>query len=59
MAANYWMIVTSPENIATTRALGYTMQGLKKSCPMSGRAIPPSKRTVKACRPSGSPCSGS
>ena len=26
----YWMIVTSPENIATTRALGYTMQGLKK-----------------------------
>jgi hypothetical protein len=48
MAANYWMIVTSPENIATTRALGYTMQGLKKPCPLSGRASTASHCAVKA-----------
>ena len=48
MAVNYWLIVTSPENVATTRELGYTMQGIKKSCTMSGRAIAPSSRTVKA-----------
>jgi hypothetical protein len=29
MATNHWLIVTSPENIATTRDLGYTLQGFK------------------------------
>lgn len=26
---NYWIIVGSPENFATTRALGFTLQGIK------------------------------
>lgn len=25
----YWMLVTSPENFATTRGLGFTIQGIK------------------------------
>jgi hypothetical protein len=29
MATNYWLIVTSPENIATTRSIGFTVQGIK------------------------------
>jgi hypothetical protein len=29
MAATYWMIVTSPDNFARTRDLGFTVQGIK------------------------------
>ena len=48
MATNYWLIVTSPENIATTHDLGYTMQGFKKPRALSGRASSASHCTVKA-----------
>ena len=48
MATNHWLIVTSPENIATTRALGFTMQGVKKPCSLSGSVIAASHCTVKA-----------
>jgi hypothetical protein len=46
MAANYWMIVTSPENIATTRALGYTMQGLKSRHRKKAERMRPGDRMV-------------
>jgi hypothetical protein len=46
MAASYWMIVTSPENIATTRALGYTMQGLKSRHRKKAERMQPGDRMV-------------
>ena len=48
MATNYWLIVTSPENIATTPELGFTMQGLKKPRLLSEGASTASYCTVKA-----------
>jgi len=46
MAANYWLIVTSPENIATTRDLGYTMQGLKSRHRKKAEKMQPGDRMV-------------
>ena len=47
MAASYWLVVTSPENIATTRSLHFTMQGIKKPRPLSSRDRAASHLTVK------------
>ena len=46
MAANYWMIVTSPENIATTRSLGFTMQGIKSRHRKKAERMQPGDRMV-------------
>jgi hypothetical protein len=46
MATNHWLIVTSPENIATTRDLGYTLQGFKNPRPLSDSANTASHCTV-------------
>ena len=46
MATSYWMIVTSPENIATTRALGFTMQGLKSRHRKKAERMQPGDRMV-------------
>jgi hypothetical protein len=46
MATNYWMIVTSPDNIATTRSLGYTMQGLKSRHRKKAERMQPGDRMV-------------
>jgi hypothetical protein len=46
MATNYWLIVTSPENIATTRELGYTMQGIKRRHRKKAERMQPGDRMV-------------
>jgi len=46
MAVNYWLIVTSPENIATTRELGFTMQGLKSRHRKKAERMHPGDRMV-------------
>lgn len=46
MAANHWLIVTSPENIATTRDLGYTMQGFKSRHRKKAERMQPGDRMV-------------
>ena len=46
MATNHWLIVTSPENIATTRDLGYTMQGIKSQHRKKAERMQPGDRMV-------------
>ncbi len=46
MPTNYWMIVTSPENIAITRALGFTMQGMKSRHRKKAERMQPGDRLV-------------
>ncbi|HZS02591.1 MAG TPA: EVE domain-containing protein [Chloroflexota bacterium] len=46
MAVNHWLIVTSPENIATTRDLGYTMQGIKSRHRKKAERMQPGDRMV-------------
>ena len=46
MAANHWLIVTSPDNIATTRALGFTMQGVKSRHRKKAERMQPGDRMV-------------
>lgn len=46
MAVNHWLIVTSPENIATTRALGFTMQGIKSRHRKKAERMQPGDRMV-------------
>src|SRR5579885_2400581 len=46
MATNYWLIVTSPENIAITRRLGFTMQGIKSRHRKKAERMQPGDRMV-------------
>ncbi|HEY7064783.1 MAG TPA: EVE domain-containing protein [Chloroflexota bacterium] len=46
MAVNHWLIVTSPENIATTRDLGYTMQGMKSRHRKKAERMQPGDRML-------------
>jgi hypothetical protein len=46
MPTNYWLIVTSPENIATTRELGFTMQGVKSRHRKKAERMQPGDRMV-------------
>ena len=44
--ALHWLIVTSPENIATTRGLGFTMQGVKSRHRKKAERMQPGDRLV-------------
>ena len=46
MAVNYWLIVTSPENIAITRSLGFAMQGIKSRHRKKAERMQPGDRMV-------------
>jgi hypothetical protein len=46
MAPTYWLVVTSPENIAITRALGFTMQGIKSRHRKKAERMQPGDRMV-------------
>lgn len=46
MAPNHWLLVTSPENIAITRALGFTMQGIKSRHRRKAERMQPGDRMV-------------
>ncbi|HLI25508.1 MAG TPA: EVE domain-containing protein [Chloroflexota bacterium] len=46
MAVNHWLLVTSPENIAITRALGFTMQGIKSRHRKKAERMQPGDRLV-------------
>jgi hypothetical protein len=46
MATNYWLIVTSPENIGTTRDLGFTTQGIKSRHRKKAERMQPGDRMV-------------
>jgi len=42
----YWCLVTSPDNIAKTRALGFTLQGIKKAHRKKAEKMQPGDRIV-------------
>lgn len=44
--ATHWCIVTSPDNIAKTRALGFTLQGIKKGHRKKAGRMEPGDRLV-------------
>jgi hypothetical protein len=46
MARNFWLIVTSPENIAVTRGLGFEMQGFKSRHRKKAERMQPGDRMV-------------
>jgi hypothetical protein len=46
MATNYWLLVTSPENIEITRKLGFTMQGIKSRHRKKAERMQPGDRMV-------------
>ncbi len=46
MSTSYWLIVTSPENIETTRALGFTLQGIKSRHRRKAERMQPGDRMV-------------
>jgi hypothetical protein len=42
----YWCLVTSPDNIARTRALGFTVQGIKKAHRKKAEKMQPGDRIL-------------
>ena len=42
----YWCLVTSPDNIAKTRSLGFTLQGIKKGHRKKAEKMQPGDRIV-------------
>ena len=49
MAKNYWMLVSSADNFETTRARGFTIQGIKKRHRKKAEAMQPGDRVVFYC----------
>ncbi len=49
MAKNYWMLVSSAENFETTRAHGFTIQGIKKRHRKKAQAMQPGDRVLYYC----------